>query len=76
VLPLFGKDVVTLGIGPHSSIKLECGLMPNVMAALPNRGGAVEAIQGKMCQNSLPSGGGRSLGAKSSGEGVIPLPIY
>jgi len=23
---------------------------------------AVEALQGKMCQNSLPSGGGRSLG--------------
>ena len=23
----------------------------------------VEALQGKMCQNSLPSGGGRSLGA-------------
>ena len=35
----------------------------------------VEALQGKMCQNSLPSGGGRSLGAKISGEGVIPLPI-
>jgi len=29
---------------------------------------AVEALQGKMCQNSLPSGGGRSLGAKISGE--------
>ena len=28
---------------------------------------AVEALQGKMCQNSLPSGGGRSLGAKISG---------
>ena len=33
---------------------------------------AVEALQGKMCQNSLPSGGGRSLGAKISGEGVDP----
>jgi len=32
----------------------------------------VEPLQGKMCQNSLPSGGGRSLGAKISGEGVIP----
>jgi len=29
-----------------------------------------------MCQNSLPSGGGRSLGAKISGGGVVPLPIY
>jgi len=37
---------------------------------------AAEALQGKMCQNSLPSGGGRSLGAKISGEGVLPLPIY
>jgi len=26
----------------------------------------VEALQGKMCQNSLPSGGGRSLAAKIS----------
>jgi len=28
----------------------------------------VEALQGKMCQNSLPLGVGRSLGAKISGE--------
>ena len=28
----------------------------------------VMALQGKMCQNSLPSGGGRSLGAKISGR--------
>ena len=28
----------------------------------------LEALQGKM----LPSGGGRSLGAKISGEGVVP----
>jgi len=32
----------------------------------------VEALQGKMCQNWLPSGVGRSLGAKISGEGVVP----
>jgi len=32
----------------------------------------VEALKGKTCQNSLPSGGGRSLGAKISGEGVVP----
>ena len=37
---------------------------------------AVEALQGKMCQNSLPSGGGRSLGAKISGRRGPPLPIY
>jgi len=34
----------------------------------------VEALQGKMCQNSLPSG--RSLGAKISGGKGRPLPIY
>jgi len=32
----------------------------------------VEALQGRMCQNSLPSGVGRSLGGKISGEGVVP----
>ena len=33
---------------------------------------AVEALQGKMCQNSLPSGVGRSLGAKISVGGGRP----
>jgi len=32
----------------------------------------VEALQSKTCQNSQPSGEGRSLGAKISGEGVVP----
>jgi len=32
----------------------------------------VEALQGKTCQNSQPSGMGRSLWAKISGEGVVP----
>jgi len=32
----------------------------------------VEALQGKMCRNSLPSGVGRSLGAKISGGRVVP----
>ena len=32
----------------------------------------VEALQGKTCQDSLLSGGSRSLGAKISGEGVVP----
>jgi len=37
---------------------------------------AVEALQGKMCQNSLPSGEGRSLGAKiSEGMGRPPANI-
>jgi len=36
----------------------------------------VEALQGKMCQNSLPSGGGRSLGAKISGGRGHPWRIF
>jgi len=32
----------------------------------------VEALQGKMCQNSLPSGGGRPLAAKISGRSGRP----
>jgi len=36
----------------------------------------VEALQGKMCQNSLPSGVGRSLGAKISGGRVRPWGIF
>jgi len=51
---MFGRATIRLGIGPHSSfisfydgttseIKkiLECGPMPNVMAALPNIAGAL-----------------------------------
>jgi len=37
---------------------------------------AVEALQGKMCQNSLPSGEGRSLGAKISGGRGHPWGIF
>jgi len=33
----------------------------------------VEALQGKMCQNSLSSGGGRSLAAKISGGRGRPI---
>ena len=36
----------------------------------------VEALQGKMCQNSLPSGGGRPLGAKISGGRGRPWGIF
>jgi len=32
----------------------------------------VEALQGKRCHDSLLSGGGRSVQAKISGEGVVP----
>jgi len=33
---------------------------------------AAEVLQGKMCQNSLPSGRGRSLGGKFQRERVVP----
>jgi len=36
----------------------------------------VEALQGKTCQNSLLSGGGRSLGAKISGGRGRPWGIF
>ena len=36
----------------------------------------VEVLQGKMCQNSLPSGVGRSLGAKISGGRGRPWGIF
>ena len=36
----------------------------------------VEALQGKMCQNSLPSGVGRSLGAKITGGRGHPWKIF
>jgi len=36
----------------------------------------VEALQGKMCQNSLPSGVGMSLGAKISGGRGIFFGFY
>jgi len=32
----------------------------------------VEALQGKTCQDSLLSDGGRSVSANISGEGVVP----
>jgi len=35
-----------------------------------------EVLQGKMCQNSLPSGGSRSLGAKISGGRGRPWGIF
>ena len=36
----------------------------------------VEALQGKTCQDSLLSGGGKSLGANISGKGGRPWRIF
>jgi len=37
---------------------------------------AVEVLQGKMCQNSLPLGGVWSLARRFQGEGVVPLEYF
>ena len=37
---------------------------------------AVEVLHGKMCQNSLPSGGVGQFEPRFQGEVVVPLPIY
>jgi len=58
--PIFGWAAITLGIGPHSSLarnitqivyryKPERGPMPNVMAAMPNTGGAHCLADGHYC---------------------------
>jgi len=36
----------------------------------------VDALQGKMCQNSLPSAGVGHLEPRFQGEAVVPLPMY
>ena len=36
----------------------------------------VEVLQGKMCQNSLPSGGVGQFEPRFQGAGVVPLPVY
>ena len=36
----------------------------------------IETLQGKICQDSLLSGGGRSLRAKISGESVVPVEYF
>jgi len=36
----------------------------------------VEVLQGKRCQNSLPSGGVGQFQPRFQGEGVVSLPLY
>ena len=62
-------------IASKSRLKLAARAVLSADAGLLVLSLAVEALQGKMCQNSLPSGRGRSLGAEISGEGVVPMPI-
>jgi len=59
-----------------SRLKLAARAVLSVDAGLLVLSLTVEALQGKMCQNSLPSGGGRSLGAKILGGMGQPLGIY
>jgi len=51
----------------NGSLESPCRVLVNLIELL-FLSLAVEALQGKMCQNSLPSGGGRYLGAKISGR--------
>jgi len=53
--------------------RVECLLS---VIELPFLSLAVEALQGKMCQNSQPSGGGRSVRAKISGGTGCPWGIF
>jgi len=48
-----------LKLAAHAVLSADAGLLVLSLT--------VEALQGKMCQNALPSGVGRSLGAKISG---------
>jgi len=54
-------------------IRVEC---LSSVAELLSLSHTVEALQGKMCQNSLPSGGVGQLEARFQEERVVPLPIY
>ena len=53
-----------LKLAVHAVLSADAGLLVLSLT--------VEALQSKMCQNSLPSGGGRSLGAKISGQRASP----
>ena len=57
-----------LKLAAHAVLSADAGLL--VLSVTD------EALQGKMCQNSLPSGVGRSLGAKISGGRGRPWGIF
>jgi len=63
-------------VASKSRLKLAARTVLSADAGLLVLSLTVEALQGKMCQNSLPSGVGRSLGAKISGGRGRPWGIY
>jgi len=62
-------------VASKSRLKLAARAVLSADAGLLVLALTVEALQGKMCQDSLPSEGGRSLGAKISGGRRCPWGI-
>ena len=58
------------------SLESPCRVLVKCLIELLFLSLTVEALPGKMCQNSLPSGVGRSLGAKISGAMGRPWGIF
>ena len=63
-------------VASKSRLKLAARAVLSADAGLLVLSRVVEALQGKMCQNSLPSGGVGHLEQRFQGEAVVPLPIY
>ena len=63
-------------VASKSRLKLAARAVLSADAGLLVLSLAVEALQGKMCQNWLPSRGGRSLGAKISGGRGRPWGVF
>ena len=62
-------------VAPKSRLKLAARAVLSADAGLLVLSLTVKALQGKMCQNSLPSGGVGHLEPKFQGERVV-LSIY
>jgi len=63
-------------VASKSHLKLAARAVLSADAGLLVLSLTVEALQGKMCQNSLPSGVGRSLAAKISGRRGRPWEYF
>ena len=63
-------------VASKSRLKLEARAVLSADAGLLVLSLTVDALQGKMCQNSLPLEVGRSLGAKISGGRGRPWGIF
>jgi len=63
-------------VSSKSRLKLAARAVLSAAAGLLVLSLTVEALQAKMCQNSLPSGGVGHLEPRFQGEGVVHLPLY